>query len=156
MDITKANASRPTAVIKTNRKGMYKLAAYDHGISPKKPWNQAMAVRPRRKKYKIKFRKSGAAKEFLHGFVAQMDSGHIGFFVREDNSTHRINPKANGANPQVRNKRTELGTKEVYTQAIAQLAGKDSVIIPAVNESQESLRKSLEKRINNALRGRGV
>lgn len=156
LDVTKANASRPRAVIKTNRKGAYKLAAYDHGITPKKPWNPAMSIKPRRKKYKIKFRKSGSAKEFLHGFVAEMDSGHVGFFVIADDSTHKINPKATGVSPRVRNKRTELGIKEVYTHAIAQLAGKERVLDQTVSESQESLQKSLEKRINNALRGRGV
>ena len=152
--LSKASAVRPRAIIGANCKGRLKLSAYDHGITPKAPWNPAMSVKPKRKKYKIKFKKNASAKAFLHGFVAQMDSGHIGFFVKEDNSVHERNPKAYGANKKVRNKRTEMGIKEVYTQAIAQMAAKEEITTPTVAESGETLRKSLEKKINNALRGR--
>lgn len=153
LDVSKATPERTKALIKTNRKGAYKIPLYAHKLSPKKAWNPAMSVKPRPKKYKVQIKKTEGAKEFLHGFVAQMNSGHVGFFVRKNDARHKKNLKAYGANKRVRGKRTQLGIKEVYSQAIAQMAGKESTVEIVTREAQATLTRRLEHEISRVLGG---
>lgn len=153
IDLRKATADRPQAVVKINHYGRYKLPMTAHKVTPAKPWNPAMSVKPRRRKYQVQVKREGGKKVFAGGFIAQMDSGHVGFFVRKDDAKHKLNPKALGANPSVRNTMTELGIEQKYSQAIAEMAGRADIAAKVTREAGETLQRRLLHEINRALGG---
>lgn len=153
IDIRKSAGSNPFIEIRTNHTGKHKLPLGTFKITPKTAWNPAMSEKPKRKIYKVKIRRDQSAKALVNAFVAKMDNGYTGVFQNPRQEKHQKNPKAYGAAPTVRQKRTQLGLKEYYSLALAQMMSKPEVVQKTIDAAETMLLERLNHEIERVLGG---
>jgi hypothetical protein len=94
IDITKATSTNPTARVRSVGK---KISESKFKISPTEP----RPSNPPKAGYKVQIRRDSGLKVVPHGFLARMESGHLGMFMRASKSRFPIKELKGPAIPEM-------------------------------------------------------
>ncbi len=95
--------------------------------------------------------KKGSSGGLTGGFVATMDSGHVGIFKRYGNFQHRTKSKRKYMQDRAKSKKGIQQIKQLFGPGTSQMLASDEVTPEVVKEIEKRFDKALDRAINRVL-----